>query len=139
VNASGDHPLAQILRGERSYYLTPEYQFADFPSHGVDMQGVRSHATLALRARERCIGMLFVDTLLSGRRITESDLQALVPFCEQTALAIDSARLREAEREKAERLANSMRETNHRVKNNLQVVAALLDMQLMESGETIDR
>ena len=139
LSPTGETPLQCILRGELSYYLTPRYEFADFPSHGINMSGVRSHATLALRAQDRVIGMLFVDTLLTGREIAESDLEALVPFCEQAALAIDSAQLREAEREKAERLEHAMRETNHRVKNNLQVVAALMDMQLMESGETVGR
>jgi two-component sensor histidine kinase len=139
LNQPPDHPLQQLFRGELSYYLTPEYQFARFPTHGINMSGVRAHATLALRACDKLIGMLFVDSLLTDREIEESDLVSLIPFCEQAALAIDSARLREAERDKAERLANAVRETNHRVKNNLQIVAALLDMQLMESGATIKK
>jgi len=38
-------------------------------------------------------------------------------------------------RRSRERLSVAVRETNHRVKNNLQVVAALLDMQRMESTD----
>ena len=37
------------------------------------------------------------------------------------------------------RLQRAMTETHHRVKNNLQVVAAMIDMQMMEYGDTIPR
>jgi PAS domain S-box-containing protein len=36
-----------------------------------------------------------------------------------------------------ERLRRAMRETHHRVKNNLQIIAAMVDMRLMEDTETI--
>ena len=35
------------------------------------------------------------------------------------------------------RLRNAMTETHHRVKNNLQLIAAMVDMQVMDDGETI--
>ncbi|HZT43777.1 MAG TPA: sensor histidine kinase [Chthonomonadaceae bacterium] len=49
----------------------------------------------------------------------------------------------EAERQQAyietlnERLQRAMTETHHRVKNNLQIIAAMIDMQMLESGGAI--
>jgi len=50
------------------------------------------------------------------------------------AIAIDNARLFQAERERSEQLARAVREVHHRVKNSLQGASALLEMQLL--GET---
>jgi PAS domain S-box-containing protein len=36
-----------------------------------------------------------------------------------------------------DRLRHAMRETHHRVKNNLQVIAAMVDMRLMDGGENV--
>jgi two-component sensor histidine kinase len=43
------------------------------------------------------------------------------------------------ERETAAHLELAMRETNHRIKNNLQVIGSLVDMQRMEPGETVPK
>src|SRR5262249_13193842 len=76
----------------------------------------------------------------------------------RSALALDNAELYEAsqrelrERRAAEtreaearahaeslneRLLHAMRETHHRVKNNLQIVAAVIDLQLVEHADTV--
>jgi two-component sensor histidine kinase len=55
----------------------------------------------------------------------------------QVATVVQNARLyREATR-RAEQLQWGMQETHHRIKNNLQAVSAILDLHLMEAGETV--
>jgi PAS domain S-box-containing protein len=49
----------------------------------------------------------------------------------QAAIAIDNARLFQAERERSDQLAMAVREVHHRVKNSLQGVSALLEIQLL--------
>lgn len=49
----------------------------------------------------------------------------------QAAIAIDNARLFQAERERSEQLARAVREVHHRVKNSLQGATALLEMQIV--------
>ncbi len=137
LTRTGNHPLERLLRGETRHIRSAAYPYASMPSSSVDMTGVGAHAAAGLMAHDRVNGILFVDNLLTDRSITDTDLEALLPFCEQAAIAIEHSRLREAELKEAERLANAVRETNHRVKNNLQQIVALLDSRLMEGSPTV--
>ncbi len=139
MEQESSHPLQRVMRGELRYYLSHAYEQDHKLAVGQDMSGVRHHASVGLITENRIVGMLFVDSLLSGRELTDQDMENVLPFCEQAAVAIESARLRQEEERKAVRLANAVRETNHRVKNSLQVVAALLDMHLIEGREGINR
>jgi len=54
---------------------------------------------IALKTDGGVVGMLSVDNLLSGRPVTGENVQALLPFAEQAAVAVRNARLL-AERER---------------------------------------
>ena len=69
--------------------------FADLEEewqHG-QMDGVREHGTVHLRANGQTVGFIGVDNLLTQRPITESDLNRLQPFANQAAAAVQKARL----------------------------------------------
>jgi len=51
------------------------------------------HALISLRAEQKLVGMLTVDTLMSMRPITTESLAPLRPFTEQAAIAIQKAAL----------------------------------------------
>ena len=55
----------------------------------------------------------------------------------QTAIALDNARLYQLERERGEQLAIAIQEVHHRVKNSLQGVSALLEMQLPYDSDVV--
>ncbi len=139
ITAGDDHPLRQILAGDIGYFLVHQYEFALRPSDRVDMRGVGYHATLGLALKDTVIGLLCVDNLLTNRPISEDDLRALLPFCEQAAIAIESARLRQAERRQTAWWKEAVRVTNHRVKNNLQVILAMVETELLSETVPIDR
>jgi len=61
---------------------------------------------------------------------TERHERIVEGLAAQAAIAIDNARLFQAERERSGQLAMAVREVHHRVKNSLQGVTALLEMQL---------
>ena len=52
-----------------------------------------ARCAIAMRARGELIGLIFGDNLITGRPIDERAIEALVPFCEQLALAVANARL----------------------------------------------
>jgi len=93
VERSRREPLGQVIRGEVPYSLvddlTRSYQL---PTEDP-LYGIRAHAIIPLRAAGVVLGTLSVDNLLSDRPITEADIEGLLPFAEQAAVAIQNARL----------------------------------------------
>jgi len=76
------------------------------------------------------LGGLFFGHAQPGM-FTERHEHIVEGLAAQAAIAIDNARLFRAERERSEQLARAVREVHHRVKNSLQAVSALLEMQIM--------
>lgn len=81
-------------------------------------------------ARERW-GALCVR-LKSGMEVTEDDLALLQAFTDTASIAIENAELYEEARRSVETASTLLQEMHHRVRNNLQTVAALLSLQLRQ-------
>ena len=118
---------------------------------------IRSYLCVPLNARGRILGaMMFVSG--ARRRYSRQDVTLAQDLARRAALAVDNARLYEAiqrelkERERTqaalersqeatkelnERLKRSVTETHHRVKNNLQVIAAMVDMLIMDDEDVV--
>ena len=86
--------------------------------------GLVSLLSVPLSVRDRVIGVL---NCFSGseRELTEEERTVLLTLANQTALAIENAQL----------ITNTavVREMHHRIKNNLQTVAMLMQMQVYET------
>jgi signal transduction protein with GAF and PtsI domain len=95
----------------------------------IDM-GLVSLLSVPLSVRERVIGVLncFSD---SKRKFSDDERTVLLTLANQTALAIENAQL----------ITNTavVREMHHRIKNNLQTVAMLMQMQVYETDSQATR
>ena len=96
------------------------------PRHGIQQDGSSTYPLLVvpLSIQERTIGVL-VCIGPSGHVFNESQEAVLTTLANQTALAIENARLVSS--------AAVVREMHHRIKNNLQTVAMLMQLQLPEA------
>jgi PAS domain S-box-containing protein len=105
---SVDMPFERVASGELKYKLITDYT----AGRGIDpshpLYGVHAHGTIPLRAGEEVVGVLFVDNLLRKASITDADIQVLLPFADQAAVAIQNAALME---ERARHLARQKRLT----------------------------
>jgi two-component system, sensor histidine kinase PdtaS len=89
-------------------------------------EGLCSLLSVPLAVRERVIGVLNCYTA-GPHRFTDEEVSLFSTLANQTALAIENARL----------VTNAavVREMHHRIKNNLQNVAMLLRLQMSAEGE----
>ena len=95
-----------------NYVRTDNFMSEFEPGQRDAMHDVRSHAMLYLKANRRMVGVISIDNLLTGRPISDLDLQRLLPFAHQAASAIQKAALlrdREAEIERRREAEEGLR------------------------------
>lgn len=100
-------PLHQVVSGSIPYYLTNAYGEENGLPPDDPMSAVKHHATLPLWADGKVVGILCVDNLLTGRPITEEDVELLLPFAYQAGIAINHDQMREEIREAQDALIRS--------------------------------
>src|SRR5439155_7273221 len=85
-----------------------------------------------LAASGKLLGILAVYNKRDGSQFSMEEAQLLRAFAGQAAFAIHSAQLYTEANRRADLLAWAMQETQHRIKNNLQAVSAILEMQILD-------
>lgn len=90
----GIDPAARTwAHGEMDVVLYDDFTAALDLAPGDLMYGVKANASIYMRSGDAVVGMVGVDNLLSGAPITRADIERLLPFAEQAAVAIWNARL----------------------------------------------
>ncbi|MCX7969883.1 MAG: GAF domain-containing protein, partial [Armatimonadetes bacterium] len=85
--------FAEALKSPSGFVYTSNYteSFELAPDH--PMFGVKEHIVVAMRVREKPVGFLCADNLLSQRPITQMQIEALRLIAGYTAVAIENTRL----------------------------------------------
>ena len=90
---------------------------------------------LPLRSARETWGALCIR-LPPDAELTEDELGLLQAFTDSASLAIENAQLYREAKHSVETASTLLQEMHHRVRNNLQTVAALLSIQIRQEPET---
>ncbi|HEV2107519.1 MAG TPA: GAF domain-containing protein [Thermomicrobiales bacterium] len=123
VNSSRDRLVREVVRTGSSQAVDIEY---------TDGMGVLF--CLPLRSARETLGALCLR-LRPEAELTEDELGLLQAFSDSASLAIENAQLYQDARHGLETASALLQEMHHRVRNNLQTVAALLSLQLRTADD----
>jgi PAS domain S-box-containing protein len=100
----------------------------------MQLLGLTSMMIVPIAAQNRTLGVILFACSEPGCFYSAADLATAEDLAARAALAMENSRLFKAEQERSEQLSVAISEVHHRVKNNLQSVAALLELQIPDDG-----
>ncbi|MCL4508796.1 MAG: GAF domain-containing protein [Chloroflexi bacterium] len=104
----------------------------------VRAEGYRSLLALPLLTKRTEIGVACLYAY-EPHGFQQAELPLLLAFCDEAALALDNAQLYQEVRWGLQTKSLLLAEMHHRVKNNLQTIAALLSMQMRRAKVASER
>jgi PAS domain S-box-containing protein len=120
-------PHEKVVASPIRAYVAPEYveRFAS-----LLLQGLRrsARAEITLQTKDETPLPTFVTVSPLPSVVEGAVCMVVTDLTEQESMRRNQAKIEELN----ERLKQSMTETHHRVKNNLQIIAAMIDMQVLE-------
>ncbi len=103
--SSKDNNFSKIAFGDLEFFFTEDAESSLPESHKKYMQpGVKHNLVVPMKAKNKVIGMIAVDNVISNRPISQDDMLLLKTFADQAAAALHNARMFGRERETAVRL-----------------------------------
>ncbi len=103
--------------------------------HSEYIEGHYNVLCLPLRSARNTFGALCLR-LEPTQAVTDDDLAVLQAFSDSAAIAMENAKLYDEMRGGVARSSLLLQEMHHRVRNNLQTVAALLSLQMRQAETT---
>ncbi len=127
--------FGQILPTRQGRIFSREEVAQYDPSPPLLQANLRSVLVVPLMSRNK-----FVGTVLLARRadatgdFTAADLDLMEAFASRAGMAIDNAQLLDDLEQKNKMLELLVEEAHHRIKNNLQMISGLLELQAQSAG-----
>lgn len=147
IRPNDNVPAIRVIRGELDYYLSEDHAGNLQLPPDDPMAGVRSHAVVPLKINGSVVGILCVDNLIRNAPITHGDVEMLMPYAHQAALAVQHTRLQEEVRatqsalmhsEKMRAIGELASGVAHNVNNVLAIVLACAEMIQETEGATAE-
>ncbi|MCX7969650.1 MAG: response regulator, partial [Armatimonadetes bacterium] len=88
----GDRSVRRALAQPSGYFHTQDYETTFAPAPPI-MEGVKEHISVSLWAGDKPVGVITADMLLTQRKITPEQVEALRLFSSYAGVAIENARL----------------------------------------------
>jgi signal transduction histidine kinase len=124
-------PFKTVLDKPDGYYFTQDYEtergLQSRPGHV--MRGVKYYASVAVWAGDKPVALIIVDQLISGRIITNEQVEALRFFAGYAGLAIENARLSEREQSRQKMMEKVIRIGKEVTKQTTHLRTALLKIR----------
>jgi two-component sensor histidine kinase len=105
-----------------------------FVADATDVDGAESVFCIPLRTAHGTIGGICLH-FDAGNVPSREQIDLMQSFCNTAAIAIEQARLYDDARRALSSTSALLQEMHHRVRNNLQTVAALLSMHVRRAGD----
>jgi PAS domain S-box-containing protein len=93
IRLDGDDILCRCVNEKRPFNIHNAKMEPSVSPYLIQMLGADSFGIVPLIARDKVIGLIWVDNLFTGRPIKDEDLQFLMGFSSHIASAIENARL----------------------------------------------
>ena len=132
LSSFGEAVIANLSQGRTVAIADTKVDPRTAPFYDIAYRpyAIRAYLAVPMIENGNWTASLVVSVAGTPRDWTADEIELLETAAERTQLAVDNARLWQAERERSEQLARAIQEVHHRVKNSLQGVSALLEMQL---------
>jgi hypothetical protein len=122
-----DHLFVRTLNGHQSRYIQNLDEETDIDRSQVEALGVGELVLVPLQSKNRRIGLLLADNIITGHPIADKDLHSLETFALPVSFAIERAALYERLQEELEKLT----EANSRLRDQQELILRMEKMALV--------
>lgn len=128
-------PLLALAVSERQPMLSEDVVKAKaLPAEYCEVMGYSAAVAVPVISRKELFGILVADNEGERMSLSQDEKDMAMALANQTAITLDNTILLRREQLRSRQLSVAVQEAHHRIKNNLQAVCDLLELELMESG-----